>query len=89
MGGRRGGRALADGRLPGIDRRRCWLRGEGLRVVREEAGRLGRRSSRGVLKRLIDRGTPSSGGVLADMGVGWESHRIQQMLLVKNCCMLH
>lgn len=83
MGGRRGGQALADGRLPGI-RRRCRLRGDGLSVMREKAGGLsrGRRGNRGegggrggVLKRLIDRNAPSSRWVLADLGVGWGSHR--------------
>lgn len=78
MGGRRGGQALADGRLSGIDRR-----GDGLCVLREEARRLCRRTSRGVLKRLIDRHPASSRWVLADLGVGWESYRIQQTLLVE------
>lgn len=88
MGGRRGGQALAGGRLPGIGRRRR-LRGDGLSVLREEAGGLGSRGMRmrmrmrrgggggqgGVLKRLIDRNAPSSRRVLADLGVGWGSHR--------------
>lgn len=78
VGGRRGGQALADGRLPGI-RRRCRLS-----VMREKAGglssgRSGRRGNRGggggVLKRLIDRHAPSSRWVLADLGVGWGSDR--------------
>lgn len=83
MGGGREGQALADGRLSGIDRR-CWLRGDGLCVLREKARGLCRRrssSSRGVLKRLIDRHSPSSKWILADLGVGWESHRITQMVL--------
>lgn len=77
MRGRRGGQALADGRLSGIDRR-CWLG-----VLREKARRLcGRRSSSrgGVLKRMIDRRSPpSSRWVLVDLGVGWGSHRTQHM----------
>lgn len=76
MGGRRGGKALAEGRLPGVNRR-CWLSRDGLSVVREKAGRLRwrkrRRTSR-VLERLIDRHSPSSRLVLADLGVRCESH---------------
>lgn len=89
MGGSRGGQALADRRLSGIDRR--WrLRGDGLSVLREEARRLRRRSSRGgVLKRLIDRHPTSSRRVLADLRVGWESPRTNETLLVDNCCRLY
>lgn len=89
MGGSRGGQALADRRLSGIDRR--WrLRGDGLSVLREEARRLRRRSSRGgVLKRLIDRHPTSSRWVLADLRVGWESPRTNETLLVDNCCRLY
>ena len=73
MWGRRGGQALAEGRLSGIDRR-CWLC-----VLREKAGRLCRRSSsRGVLKRLIERRSPPSSryGVLVHLGVRWESQHM-------------
>lgn len=88
MGRRRGGQALVDGRLSGIDRR-CWLRGDGLCVLRKKTRGLCRRSSsRGVLKRLIDRHSPSSRRVLVDLGVSWESHRIIQMLLVKKLMQL-
>lgn len=52
MGGRRGGQALADRRLPWKDRRRL-LRGDGLGVLREKSrglsSRKRRRRSRGVL----------------------------------------
>lgn len=81
--GRRGGKALADGRLPGVNRR-CVLSGDGLSVVREKARGLRwrkRRRSSGVLERLIDRHAPSSRWVLADLGVGWESHEMTEMLL--------
>lgn len=84
MGGRGGGRALAEGRMSGIDRR-CWLR-----VLREKAGRLCGRRSRGggggVLKRLIDRTPPSCRWVLADLGVRWGSHRLHA---VSRRCMSH
>lgn len=89
MGGRRGGQALADGGLSGVGRRRR-LRGDLLRVLREKARGLCRRRRRrrsgsrgGILKRLIDRHSPTSGWVLADLGVGWESHGITQKWLVK------
>lgn len=89
MGWRRGGQALADGGLSGIGRR-CRLRGDLLRVLREKARGLCRRrkrrrsgSRRGILKRLIDRHSPTSRWVLADLGVGWESHGITQKWLVK------
>lgn len=88
MGGRGGGQALADGGLSGIGWRRR-LRGDGLRVLREKARGLCRRRKRrshsrgGILKRLIDRHSPSSRWVLADLGVGWESHGITQKWLVK------
>lgn len=78
---------MADRRLNGVERR-CWLRGDGLRVLREEAGgvrkrrggrlccRRSSRGGRGVLKRLIDRWPSSSRQrVLVDLGVGWEAHR--------------
>lgn len=57
---------------------------DGLSVVREKARGLRwrkRRRSSGVLQRLIDRHSPSSRLVLADLGVGWESHEITEMLL--------
>lgn len=83
MGGRRGGKALAVGRLSGITRK-CLLSRDGLSVVRKKAGglcwRKGRRTS-GILERLIDRHSPSSRLVLADLGVDWESHGMTEMLL--------
>lgn len=83
MRGRRGGKALADGRLSGINRR-CLLSGDGLSVVREKARGLRwrkRRRTSGVLERLVDRHSPSSRLVLADLAVGWESHEMTEMLL--------
>lgn len=83
MRGRRGGKALADGRLSGI-KRRCLLSGDGLSVVREKARGFRwrkRRSTSGVLEGLIDRHSPSSRVVLAHLGVGWESHEMTEMLL--------
>lgn len=93
MGKSRRGRALAKGRLTRIDRRGC-LRGDELCVLRQKARgvwrrgglcRVRRRSSR-VLKWVIDRHPTSSRCVVVDLGVGWESHRKQQMLLVRNSC---
>lgn len=83
MRGKRRGKALADGRLSGINWR-CLLSGDGLSVVREKARGLRwrkRRRSSGVLERLIDRHSPSSRLVLADLGVGCESHEMTEMLL--------
>lgn len=83
MCGRRRGKALVDERLSGINRR-CLLSRDGLSVVRQKARSLRwrkrRRTSR-VLERLIDRHSPSSRLVLADLGVGWESDRMTEMLL--------
>lgn len=80
MGGSRGGKALAVGRLSGINRR-CLLSWGGLSVVRKKARGLRwrkRRRASGVLERLIDRHSPSSRLVLADLGVDWESHRMTE-----------
>lgn len=74
---------MADGRLSGINRKGLLSR-DGLSIVREKARglrwRKRRRTSR-VVERLIDRHSPSSRLVRADLGVGWESHEMTEMLL--------